>query len=146
MADPYLYRPFLLRQVTGSAPVAFGTDTVRIMLVTSSYIPDYDADDFLDDVSADELANGDGYTSGGVTLANVGSSITGDVASVTADDASWTFTASKTFRFAVLHKWTGTAGTSPLIGAYDFGAGGRTELGQYDITFDTGFLKLTAIT
>ena len=58
------------------------------------------------------IANGNGYTTGGATLA--GKTITYDSASDQvrwdANDVSWTFTASKTWRNGVI--WINTAGAS----------------------------------
>ena len=36
--------------------INLATDTIKLMLVTSSYTPDIDADVFIDDVSANEVA------------------------------------------------------------------------------------------
>lgn len=43
--------------------------TWKAMLVTSGYTPDFDLHDFRDDAVANEVANGNGYTTGGETLA-----------------------------------------------------------------------------
>lgn len=91
-------------------------------LHTASYTPDQDLHDFHDDLT-NELANGDGYTTGGVTLSGKSASYSTGTNTVKLDaaDPSWTFTALKTFRHAVLRKDTGVSGTSPLIGYLDFG-------------------------
>lgn len=43
------------------------SDTIKISLHTSSYTPNLDTHDFVDDLT-NEVANGNGYTTGGVTL------------------------------------------------------------------------------
>jgi len=86
------------------------TDTLKVALVTSSYTPSTAHDEWAD-VSANEVATGSGYTTGGVTLANpVATSSTIDY-----DDVVWT-SLTKTFRYAVIYK-SGSGGglTNPLI-------------------------------
>lgn len=86
------------------------TDTLKVALVTSSYTPST-AHTVWADVSANEVASGDGYTTGGVALANpVATNSTVDY-----DDVVWT-ALTKTFRYAVGYK-VGTVGalTNPLL-------------------------------
>lgn len=146
MADVYVYRTFALLQAAGASPVDWENDAIRLMLVTDSYTPDWDADEFWDDASANELANGDGYTTNGATIANIAVTLntTDDRAEVDGDDVSWTFTADKTFRYAIMVKWTGVASTSSLIGAIDYGASSRTENGTFIVQHPTnGFFRFT---
>lgn len=94
------------------------TATVKLALVTDAETPNRDTDDFWDDASGNELANGNGYSTGGVTCTTV--AITYDSASdevrVDLDDVSWTFTASKTWRYGYLYVDTGGASsTDPVI-------------------------------
>lgn len=99
------------------------TDTIKVTLHTSSYSPDQDTHDFHADLT-NEVANGNGYTTGGVTLANKTAAYqsASNTLRLDADDPSWTFTALKTFRYAVVWKDTGVSATSPLLGYVDFGA------------------------
>lgn len=95
------------------------TDTIKVALLTSSYTPNIDSDDFFDDVSAYEVSSS-GYSAGGSALANksVTQDNTNDLAKFSADDVTWsavTFTA----RYAVIYKSTGTAATSALIAVID---------------------------
>lgn len=99
--------------------VNYLTGTVKIPLVTSAYTPDRDAHDFWNDASGSELGSGSGYTTGGETLAS--KTITYDSASDQvrwdAADVSWTFTASKTWRYAPIYVDTaGASSTDPLYG------------------------------
>lgn len=86
------------------------TDTLKLALVTSSYTPSTAHDEWAD-VSANEVANGNGYTTGGVTLANP---VATD-SNIDFDDATWT-SLTKTFRYAVCYK-SGSGGglTNPLL-------------------------------
>jgi hypothetical protein len=95
-------------------------DTIKVAMVTSSYSPDKDADDYFDDVTNE--VSGTGYTAGGKALTNksVSQDNTNDRAKFDADDVTWTV-ATITARAAVIYEDTGTDSTSPLIAFVDFG-------------------------
>lgn len=95
------------------------TDTIKVALTTSSYTPDIDSHDFFDDITNEVV--GTGYTAGGYTLANktVTADTSNERAVFDADDIS-SATTTVTFRYAIIYKSTGTAGTSPLIAVIDF--------------------------
>ena len=86
------------------------TDTLKLALVTSSYTPSLAHDEWAD-VSANEVATGSGYTTGGATLANPVVTAT----TIDFDDVTWT-SLTKTFRYAVCYK-SGSGGglTNPLL-------------------------------
>lgn len=97
--------------------VDLDTDTLKLALVTSSYTPstahtvfDNGADNATDP-SYNEVASGNGYTTGGATIATP--VVTND--NIDYDDAVWT-ALTKTFRYAVCYM-DGTAGalTDPLL-------------------------------
>ena len=44
---------------------------------------------YYSDLGTDEVADGNGYTTGGVVLSNISFAITGDVASIDWDNATW---------------------------------------------------------
>ena len=115
------YNSYKAKLMNG-ANINLASDTIKIALLSSSYTPDFDTHDFFDDVTG-ELANGTGYTSGGNTLASpvVSQDNTDNEGVFDCADPTWTFTAVKTFRYAVIYKSTGVAGTSPLIFLIDFG-------------------------
>lgn len=129
-----VYNNFKLKLIDSSTKINFASDTIKLALVTSSYTPDIDTQDFWDDVSANE-ASGTGYTAGGATLASptVAVVAASDLAKFDADDVSWTISSALSTRYAVLYKSTGTASTSPLIGYIDLGA--TTSLSAGTLTF-----------
>lgn len=90
--------------------VDLDTDTIKVALVTSSYTPSTAHDEWAD-VSANEVATGSGYTTGGIALANPVTTNT----TVDYDDIVWT-SLTKTFRYAVGYK-SGSGGglTNPLL-------------------------------
>lgn len=105
----------------GNARINFSSDTFKVLLTTSSYTPDVDAHDYLDDVSNE--ITGTGYTTGGATLSGLSWTYDGasNTAKLTATATTWS-TATFTARRAVVYKSTGTSSTSPLVSYVDFGA------------------------
>jgi hypothetical protein len=96
------------------------TDTIKVMLLTSTHTSNVDTQEFIDDVSANEVS-GTGYTAGGATLANkaVTQDDTDNEGVFDADDVTWS-TSTITARYAVYYKDTGTPATSPIIHIEDF--------------------------
>jgi len=110
-------------------------DTIKVMLVTSSYTPDQDAHAFIDDVTNE--VSGDGYTAGGQALA--GKSNTQDNTNnrtvFDADNPVWA-DSSITARGCVLYKDTGTPSTSPVMMYYDFTEDKVSNNGPFEIDWD----------
>lgn len=94
----------------------WNNDTIKAALVTNVYTPNRNTDDYWDDVVANELAAGSGYTTGGVTLSS--KSVTLDAANnrvlVDAADPQWT-SATFTAKYLVIYKSTGVNSTSLLV-------------------------------
>jgi hypothetical protein len=121
------------------------SDTIKVALLDNGHTPSQDNHDFFDDVEADELANGNGYTTGGATLGSktLGYTAGTNVIKFDAADTSWT-TATFTARYAVIYKSTGTSSTSPLLGYVDFGADVSVTGGTFQITWHSdGILTIT---
>jgi hypothetical protein len=113
---------------------AAGT-TVKVSLHTSSYTPDQDAHDNYGDLS-NEVANGNGYATGGATLANKTVTQTGKVTKFDADDVSWA-NSTITARYAVLRDATNaTAANQKLLAYVDFGADKTSSSGTFAITWN----------
>lgn len=109
----------------GELPIDFLSDTMKMTLHTAITSFDIDNDQFFADV-LNEVANGNGYTTGGITLANKAVTYTAASNKTVWDntvDPSWTATgAGFAAAAAVVWKDTGTAATSPLVGYLDFGS------------------------
>lgn len=123
-------------------PLDLETATVKLALATSSYTPNRDTHDFRDDFTAAELANGNGYTTGGATLSGVVWSYdaTSDQVRLDCDDVSWTFTASKTWRYGIVYVDTGGAdSTDPLIALLTWDSD-QTVSTAYTLQIDTAGL------
>ena len=141
-----IYGQGQLKLNTGS--IDLDTDTFKLMLVDNSNAPDLDADDFRDDRTTGELANGNGYSTGGVTLAGV--AVTYDSASdqvrFDCNDPSWTFTASKTWRYGGVYKSRGGASSADeLLANLDWGADNTVNT-PYTLTIDPAGLLFWDVT
>lgn len=132
---------------TATDQLNWTTDTIKVALVTSTYSPNQDTDNYanLAGFTANEL------TGGGYARATLGTkTLTYDGPTNTirfkAADASFGPGFTGTFRYAVVFKDTGTAATSPLMGYIDFGADQSIAAGTFTINFDTtdGVLRVVA--
>lgn len=115
--------------------IDFNSDTIKVMLCTSSYTPDQDAHDYKDDITNE--VTGTGYTAGGATLTSCTITYTGgtNVFKLDADDVAWT-TSTITARYAVIYDATpGSDATRPLIGYVDFGADVVSTAGTFTIAW-----------
>lgn len=126
-----------------NAGINLTSDTIKLALLTSSYTPNADTDDFFDDVSTYEVANSGTYSAGGATLTvTVSQDNTDDEAVFDATDISFT-SATITARYGVIYKSTGVAGTSPLICLIDFGSNQISTGGTWALSFAAeGILNL----
>lgn len=99
-----------LWKLLNTGGIDLDTDTLKLALVTSSYTPNAAHDEWAD-VSANEVATGAGYTTGGETLA----SPVATNSNIDYNDVTWT-ALTKTFRYAVCYK-SGSGGglTNPLL-------------------------------
>ena len=91
-------------------------DTIKTILVASSYTPNQATHEFYSDVTG-ELPTANGYTVGGVTLGTKTRTPVGIGYAYRAAAAQWTAPSGQTLsaRYAVTFKSTGTAATSPLL-------------------------------
>lgn len=117
--------------------VDLGSDTLKVMLCTSSYTPDQDTHQYKSSVTNE--VTGTGYTTGGATLSSVTVTYDADSNTVTLDaaDPSWS-DSTITARYAVFYDDTpSTAETKPLISYVDFGENVSTTAGTFTITLDS---------
>jgi hypothetical protein len=119
------------------------SDTIKVMLCTSAYVPNQDTHVYKD-VSITNEVTGTGYTAGGVALANKTLTYDGttNIIKFDADDVTWA-SSTITARCAVIYDDT-PASNKPLLGYVDFGADQSSSNGNFTITWDVnGILKIT---
>jgi hypothetical protein len=130
MAD-VIVNSFKVKIMNGG--IDLDTDTIKVMLLTSSHSQDQDNHEFIDDVSSNEVS-GTGYTAGGATLG--GASITQDNTNnrgvFDANDVTWS-SSTITARYAVIYKDTGTPSTSPIVAILDFSENKASSSGNFTI-------------
>jgi hypothetical protein len=136
-----IYNSFLRDIQNGT--IDLDTDTIKLMLVTSSYTPNIDTHTKRSDVTNEVV--GTGYTAGGVTLAGktVTQNNTNNTGVFDADNITIT-TSTITARAGVLYKSRGGASSADeLIGYLDFGSDIVSTAGDFNITFNAaGILTL----
>jgi hypothetical protein len=124
--------------------IDWNTDTSRVMLCTSAYVPNQDTHRYKSDVTNE--ITGAGYTASGVGLTDVSAVYNTSTNTLTldADDAQWT-SATFTARYAVVYD-SSPAGdsTRPLLGYVDFGADVSVVAGAFTVAWDpTGIFTFT---
>jgi len=118
--------------------VDWGTDTIKVMLCTSTYVPSQTAHQYKSSVTNE--VTGTGYTAGGATLASKTEAIAGQVKTFDAADTTWS-TSTITARYAVIYDaQTAVDATSPLLAYVDFGADVVSSAGTFTITWDAAGL------
>ena len=112
------------------------SDAIKVLLATSSYVPNQDTHNALDDVTNE--ITGTGYTTGGKQMTGI--TITQDALSgravFDADDVTWT-SSSLTARGCVIYKDSGTPSTSYLVAYIDFGSNVTSSSGDFVLEWGT---------
>ena len=74
------------------------------------------------DISGTELANGNGYTTGGATVSGTGVSNASGTETMTASATTWTSVTGSMGPFRYVDYYDSTPATKTLIGSYDYGS------------------------
>ncbi len=106
-------------------------DRFKVMLVTSSYTPDFGTHDFKADVTNEVV--GTGYSADGESLSSVTLTQSGGTITFDADDVTWT-SSTITARGAVVYDDSLT--NNPLIAYIDFGADKSSSSGDFVLSFN----------
>jgi hypothetical protein len=116
-----------------------GADVMKVMLSNSAP----SASGHATRADASEISGGNGYTSGGASIANVGSGSGGTV-TVTGTDIVWTATGGTIgpFRYAILYNDTPTSPADPLVQYWDYGSSITLSVGE-TFTWDAQASVLT---
>ena len=98
--------------------VNLNSDVLKIMLTNTAPV---NTNHFYSDISGNELANGNGYTTGGATVGSTACTQSAGVAKLVGNQVVFTATGSMgPFRYAVLYD--NTAPSKNLIGWWDYGS------------------------
>lgn len=125
-------------------PVDYISDTIKFLLVTDTHTPAFDTDDEITDVD-NQIANGSGYTTGGVTLGTKTLVASSSVLTFDAADAAWTTSTFSAVRGGIMWDDTVTTPTAdPLIMAMTFGADYAVTSGTFTVQFNaSGIFYIT---
>jgi len=121
------------------------SDTIKCALFTNAHAPDQENDQYYDGAHGmTEVSAANGYSAGGVAVANPAISTSGLVTTFDADNPSWTVTgAGFTYRYAVFYDDT-PGSNKPLISFVDFGADVTAVAGTHTILLDSdGIARIT---
>lgn len=136
-----IYNSFKRDLMNGS--IDLDTDTIKVMLVTSSYTPDQDAHTKRSDITNE--VSGTGYSAGGASLANKVVSVdnTDNEGVFDADDLTWS-SSTITARGAVLYKSRGgLSSADELICYFDFSTDQVSSSGNFTIQWNSeGIINL----
>ncbi len=107
-----------------SGNIDFDADTFKVILMKTTYAFDKDADATLADITADQIAAGNGYTQDDETLANVAvdEDDVNDRSNVTWNDVSWTASGGAFPAIGAAVIYDDTTADDTVVGCVDFGA------------------------
>lgn len=135
----------LFMKSVANKEIDLDSDTLKVMLCTSSYTPNQDTHRYKSDVTNE--VTGTNYTAGGQALTGVAVSYDAptNVFMLDANDPSWP-SSTITARFAVFYDDTpSTDATKPLIAYWDFGTDIISASGAFTLTISaSGIITMTA--
>jgi len=132
MAD-VIYNAFKANIMNGG--IDLDTDTIKVLLVTSTYVPNQDT--HVDRADVTNEVTGTGYTAGGdtITTPTVTQDNTDNEGVFDGDDVTWT-TATITARGAVVYLSTGVAANDLLVCYFDFGSDQSSSAADFTISWN----------
>ncbi|NOQ30261.1 MAG: hypothetical protein GQ570_03965 [Helicobacteraceae bacterium] len=138
MAD-IIYNQFYERM--GDGTFDFDNHTFKAMLLTDAHTPTA-ADAIYTNVNTEEVAAGNGYTSGGKALTGVTWATSGAIATFDCADIIWTG-ATITARYCIIYD--DTAASKNLLLLLDFGQNTTSSLSDFTISIDAlGLFRVAA--
>jgi hypothetical protein len=126
--------------------IDWDSDTIKVMLCTSSYTPNQDTHIYKSSVTNE--VTGTGYTAGGKALTNKTITYTDatNVIKLDADDVAWV-DSTISARYAVIYDDApATDATKPIIGVVDFGENISSVDSNYSVIWATSGIFTITIT
>jgi len=123
---------------------ALEEDTLKCCLMNTTFTFDVDADHYYSDISSDELANGNGYTTGGQTLTGVAvtENDSADRADLSCNNPTWAASGGSIGATGGAIVYDDTLTEKPIIGYIDFG-GDQTASAGENFLISTVAIRLT---
>lgn len=119
-------------------------ETSEVAMVTDTHTPDFDLDDFFDDL--DNEVSGTGYTSPGKDLTSTEVTVSSGTLTFDAADVSWTSSTISNAEAAVGHQGTGTGSADELTFMSDFGSPVSTSSGTLTIQWNASVIFTIDVT
>lgn len=112
-----------IKYLLATKAIDFVNDTFKIILMDSSFTFNKDTHHQYSDVSANELATGNGYTAGGATLSGVSvtEDDTDDRCEITWNNATWTASGGSIGPASGAIILDDSVADDPVVGYIDFG-------------------------
>jgi hypothetical protein len=129
-------------EALGKAQIDFSSHTFKAALMQNTFTPDAATHAEYSDVSGSELANGNGYATGGSTLTSVSFTNTTGTCTFDADNIQWT-SATFTTRYVVLYDDTAT--NKDIICIYDMGSDKSPSDGTLTVAISTVLMTLSTV-
>jgi hypothetical protein len=130
-------------QTLANGTINLSSDTMKVMLTNTAPVA---TNSLYGDISATELASGNGYATGGFAVTSQSSSQSGGIETVSGTLPNPTMTATGSvgpFRYAVLYDSTATTPLKPLIGWWDYGSSVTLTSGQtFTVSIASGIFTL----
>ena len=118
-----------------AAKINLLSDTIKLMLLSSAYVPNRGTHTYKSDVVGSEIT-GTGYTAGGLIIASMNISIAANVVTITGANASWPAATFATAFGALYDSTPASDATRPLIGYVDFGGVQSPSAGTFGVTWN----------
>jgi hypothetical protein len=115
--------PNHIKYLLATKAIDFANDTFKIILMQAGFVFNKDTHEDYGDVSGNEIANGNGYTTGGVTLSGVAvnEDDVDDRCEITWNAASWTAAGGPIGPASGAIIYDDTVANDPIVGYLDFG-------------------------
>ena len=111
-----------IKYLLATAAINFSTHTFRMILMKSGFVFNKDTHHYYADVSGNELANGNGYTTAGAILAGVAvtEDDVDDRAEIVWSNRSWTATGGPIGSSSGAIIYDDSVASDPIVGYIDF--------------------------
>ena len=123
--------------------IDWDTNTIKVMLTTSSYTPNQDTHEDKADVTNE--VSGTGYTAGGATLGSKTATTSANVLTMDAANTTWSSSTITARRAVIYDDSGGTDASKALILWVDFGTDESSSSGDFTIAWNaSGIATITA--
>lgn len=112
------------------------TSVIKGLMVTDTYTPNFDTHDFWNDIGANEVTAGSGYTSGGMLVPSPNVSVPGTTGNLkyTSSALAWTSSTITSAKALLGYRFNTDSTLSELIWSSAFGTAASSSGGTFTVT------------